>query len=98
MLLEGVNYGKMLMEYYKKPGDTQPPAPMPTVKTNLARFPITKLCSFGSDILPICCALMDLISWLILFSAVTSPFTFFGKAFAGADAMVLKKCRTLIYS
>src|SRR4030095_1527381 len=43
MLLEGVNYGKMLIEYYKKPGNTQPPAPMPTVKTNLSALPDNKI-------------------------------------------------------
>ena len=37
MLLEGVNYGKMLLEYYKKPGDTIPPQLMPSVKTDLNR-------------------------------------------------------------
>jgi|KBSMisStandDraft_5_1062788.scaffolds.fasta_scaffold00251_6 L-ascorbate metabolism protein UlaG (beta-lactamase superfamily) len=86
MLLEGVNYGKILMEYYKKPGDTQPPAPMPSVKTNLSALPDNKIVFvwFGHS-----SYLLRVNGFNILvdpvFSGHASPFTFFGKSFAGTD-------------
>jgi len=86
MLLEGVNYGKMLLEYYKKPGDTIPPQLMPSVKTDLSTLPDHNVVFiwFGHS-----SYLLRVDGFNILvdpvFSGHASPFTFFGKAFPGTD-------------
>ncbi len=86
VMREDASYRMMLTDYLNKPKDNVPPAPLPSVKTDLLALPdsIPSLVWFGHS------------SYLIqskgvtvlvdpVFSGYASPVSFFGKAFPGTD-------------
>ncbi|GAB4034136.1 MBL fold metallo-hydrolase [Spirosoma jeollabukense] len=83
---ENVSYVGMMRDFIKKDKDNIPPRPIPSIKTDLKALPdsVPTIVWFGHS------------SYLIkskgvtvlvdpVFSGYTSPVSFFGKAFAGAD-------------
>ncbi|CAN5572517.1 MBL fold metallo-hydrolase [soil metagenome] len=83
---ENVSYVGMMRDFIKKDKDNIPPQPIPSIKTDLKALPdsVPTIVWFGHS------------SYLIkskgvtvlvdpVFSGYTSPVSFFGKAFAGAD-------------
>jgi len=84
--LKDTNMWKMLKEYRHRPTSTTPPKPIPVIRTNLNDLPDDQatLVWFGHS-----SYLLKLASTHILvdpvFSGNASPFTFFAKAFPGAD-------------
>jgi L-ascorbate metabolism protein UlaG (beta-lactamase superfamily) len=86
MMLKSASMPKMLRDYFNKPKNTVPPAPMPSVKTNLKAIHAEKpvIVWFGHS------------SYLIqyrntrilvdpVFSGYASPVSYFGKSFPGSD-------------
>ena len=84
--LQGTNFFKMMREYRKRPADTAPPQPLPSVKTDLRALPAEGawLVWFGhsSYLLKI-----DGVTILVdpVFSGHASPVSFFAKAFPGTE-------------
>jgi L-ascorbate metabolism protein UlaG (beta-lactamase superfamily) len=87
VMREGASYWKLTTDYFNKDKNNIPPAPIPTVKTDLKALPDNKptIVWFGHS------------SYLIksegttvlvdpVFSGNAGPVTFFGKSFAGSDA------------
>jgi L-ascorbate metabolism protein UlaG (beta-lactamase superfamily) len=83
---KGASFLKMLREYRDRPVDTVPPAPVPSVRTDLRTLPAegASLVWFGhsSYLLKI-----DGVHILVdpVFSGNASPFRFFAKAFPGSN-------------
>lgn len=94
---KGVSIFRMLREFSNRPKATAPPAPMPSVQTNLKTLPDSQasLVWFGhsSYLLK-----MDKTHILIdpVFSGNASPFTFFAKAFPGSNDYGVKDMPDLL--
>jgi L-ascorbate metabolism protein UlaG (beta-lactamase superfamily) len=86
MILKGASYFKMIREYLNKSGTTAPPAPIPSVRSNLFSLPAEgpAVVWFGHS-----SYLVKLRGRNILvdpvFSGHASPFTWFGRSFPGTD-------------
>jgi len=84
--LKDTTIWKMLREYRHRPADSTPPAPLPSIHTDLAALPADQatVVWFGHS-----SYLLKLGPTHILvdpvFSGNASPFTFFAKAYPGAD-------------
>ncbi|HVU98327.1 MAG TPA: MBL fold metallo-hydrolase [Puia sp.] len=84
--LKDTTIWKMLGEYRRRPTDSTPPGPLPSIRTNLTHLPPDKatVVWFGHS-----SYLLRLGPTHILvdpvFSGNASPFTFFAKAYPGAD-------------
>ena len=84
--LKGTSFWKMMREYRKRPADTAPPGPLPTVRTDLKKLPDdrTTIIWFGhsSYLLKIgrTHVLVDPV-----FSGHASPISFFARAFPGTN-------------
>jgi len=84
--LKDTTIWKMLGEYRHRPADSTPPRPLPSIRTDLTRLPLDKatVVWFGHS-----SYLLKLGPTHILvdpvFSGNASPFTFFAKAYPGAD-------------
>ena len=84
--LKDTTIWKMLGEYRRRPADSTPPRPLPSIRTDLTHLPTDKatVVWFGHS-----SYLLKLGPTHILvdpvFSGNASPFTFFAKAYPGAD-------------
>src|SRR6185437_1702262 len=86
MLLKEASYFKMMRDYFNKPKTTEPAQPLPSVKTDLKNLKADKptIVWFGHSSYLIKSASATILVDPV-FSGNASPFSFFAKAFRGAD-------------
>ena len=86
VMAEDASFRKILKDYYKKPKTTEPPAPLPSVKTNLKNLSgdSTTIVWFGHSSYFIHTKGKNILVDPV-FSKSASPFSFMVKAYKGTD-------------